>query len=159
VADGTAAAAGRAQGGEAGAARGEDALLGAPSGEERRTLAELRRVLPALPQRVGLTVALAPVFVGHSVALTLRLDQPLAPAELRSLLRAAPGLDVHEGGAPQDVPANVDAAERDEVLVSRVRIDPGDPATVRLFLTFDNLRLAARNVLLVLEALREQELV
>jgi len=50
-------------------------------------------------------------------------------------------------------------AERDEVLVSRVRVDAADPATVRLFLTFDNLRLAARNVLLVLEALREQELV
>lgn len=141
---------------------GADGGVGPPddglSGEERRTLAELRRVVPGLPEATGLTVALAPVFVGHSVALTLRLDAPRSAAEVTALVAGAPGVELHEG-AGAAAPASVDAAERDEVLASRLRVDPLAPDVVRLFLTFDNLRIAARNLLLVLEALREDGMV
>lgn len=130
------------------------------SGEERSTVAELRRLLPGLPDAVGVTAALVPTFVGHSVSLTLRLDQALSAAEARALLAGAGGLDLHgddddEGG----VPSSVDAAERDDVLVSRVRVDAADPAVVRLWLAFDNLRTGARNLLVTMGAILEEGLV
>jgi aspartate-semialdehyde dehydrogenase len=128
--------------------------------EERKVMAETRKIL-GLGEEVGIsaTCARVPVFTGHSESVNVQTREDLSPEDCRELLGEAPGVVVVDDPAAGRYPLAIDAAGRDEVLVGRIRRDPGRDRTLNLWVAGDNLRKgAATNTVQLAEILVEREL-
>ena len=127
--------------------------------EERKVMAETRKILD-FGEEVGIsaTCARVPVMTGHSESINVQTREDLSPEECRALLAAAPGVVVVDEPESGRYPMASDAAGRDEVLVGRIRRDPGHERCLNLWLVGDNLRKgAATNAVQVAELLVERE--
>ena len=128
--------------------------------EERKVMAETRKIL-GLGEEVGIsaTCARVPVVSGHSESVNVQTREDLSPADCRALLGEAEGVIVVDDPAAGRYPMAIDAAGRDEVLVGRIRRDPGQERTLNLWVAGDNLRKgAATNAVQVAELLIERDL-
>jgi aspartate-semialdehyde dehydrogenase len=128
--------------------------------EERKVMAETRKIL-SLGEEVGIsaTCARVPVFTGHSESVNVQTREDLSPGDCRALLAEAPGVTVVDDPAAGRYPLAIDAAGRDDVLVGRIRRDPGQERTLNLWVAGDNLRKgAATNAVQVAELLIERNL-
>ncbi|HVC08168.1 MAG TPA: aspartate-semialdehyde dehydrogenase [Solirubrobacterales bacterium] len=128
--------------------------------EERKVMAETRKIL-GLDEGVGIsaTCARVPVFTGHSESVNVQTREDLSPEACRELLAEAPGIVVVDDPARGRYPTAIDAAGRDEVLVGRIRRDPGQERCLNLWVVGDNLRKgAATNAVEVAELLVERSL-
>jgi aspartate-semialdehyde dehydrogenase len=128
--------------------------------EERKVMAETRKIL-GLGEEVGIsaTCARVPVFTGHSESVNVQTREDLSPEECRELLEEAEGVVVVDDPAAGRYPTAIDAAGRDEVLVGRIRRDPGQERCLNLWIVGDNLRKgAATNAVQVAELLVERKL-
>ena len=92
--------------------------------EEAKLMKESRRILALPALKVSVTCARVPVRRSHAVALHMEFERPVDVARAREALAAMPGVRVIDErvGAPADP---LMAAEGDDVLVSRVRVDHG----------------------------------
>ncbi len=123
--------------------------------EERKVMAETRKIL-GFGEEVGIsaTCARVPVFVGHSESVNVQTREDLSPADCRALLADAVGVRVVDDPASAEYPLAIDAAGEDDVLVGRIRRDPGHERTLNLWVAGDNLRKgAATNAVQVAELL------
>jgi aspartate-semialdehyde dehydrogenase len=128
--------------------------------EERKVMAETRKIL-GLGEEVGIsaTCVRVPVFTGHSESVNAQTREDLSPEDCRALLSEAPGVIVVDDPAGGRYPMAIDAAGRDEVLVGRIRRDPGKERCLNLWVAGDNLRKgAATNAVQVAELLVERGL-
>jgi aspartate-semialdehyde dehydrogenase len=128
--------------------------------EERKMMAETRKIL-GLGEEVGIsaTCARVPVFTGHSESVNVQTREDLSPDDCRALLADASGVKVVDDPAAGRYPLAIDAAGRDDVLVGRIRRDPGQARTLNLWIAGDNLRKgAATNAVQVAELLIERDL-
>ncbi|MEK7224492.1 MAG: Asd/ArgC dimerization domain-containing protein, partial [Bacteroidota bacterium] len=74
--------------------------------------------------------------------------------EVRSILQSAPGIIVVDDIANQQYPMPMDAHEKDEVFVGRLRRDESQPNTLNMWVVSDNLRKgAATNAVQIAEYL------
>ncbi|MDQ3719385.1 MAG: aspartate-semialdehyde dehydrogenase [Actinomycetota bacterium] len=129
------------------------------STEERKMMAETRKILDAPGLGVSATCARVPVYTGHSESLNVQTREPLAPDECRDLLSSAPGVVVVDDPGDGLYPLAVDAAGRDDVLVGRIRRDPSHERCLNLWVVGDNLRKgAATNAVQLAELLVERGL-
>jgi aspartate-semialdehyde dehydrogenase len=128
--------------------------------EERKVMAETRKILGVGEEvAISATCARVPVVSGHSESVNVRTREDLSPDDCRTLLAEAPGVIVVDDPAGGTYPMAIDAAGRDEVLVGRVRRDPGQERTLNLWVAGDNLRKgAATNAVQVAELLIERDL-
>lgn len=110
--------------------------------EEVKIVAETRKML-TVDLRITVTTVRVPVLVGHTLAIHLELERPLDPVAARTLLSAAPGLEVVDDPARGQFPTPLMAAGRDPVYVGRVRPDRADAHGLRLVVCSDNLRKGA----------------
>ncbi len=111
--------------------------------EERKMIAETRKILGLPELRISATCARVPVRIGHSQSVNLETAEDLTPEQARELLRAAPGLSVVDDPAAGVYPMAIDAEGGDDVLVGRIRRDPSNPRTLNLWIVGDNLRKGA----------------
>ena len=128
--------------------------------EERKVMAETRKILD-LDEQVGIsaTCARVPVFTGHSESVNVQTREELSPEECRELLAGAAGVLVVDDPAAGRYPMAIDATGRDQVLVGRIRRDPGRERTLNLWVVGDNLRKgAATNAVQIAELLVERGL-
>jgi len=129
--------------------------------EERKVMAETRKIL-GLGEEVGIsaTCARVPVFTGHSESVNVQTREDLSPEDCRELLGESPGVLVVDDPGAGRYPLAIDAAGRDDVLVGRIRRDPGQERTLNLWVAGDNLRKgAATNAVQVAELLVERGLI
>jgi aspartate-semialdehyde dehydrogenase len=127
--------------------------------EERKLINETRKILADPTIRVSATCVRVPVVNSHSEAVNVQTRDKLAPERARELLEAAPGVTVLDDPAAALYPLAIDAAGRDEVLVGRIRRDPGHERALDLWIVADNLRKgAATNAVQIAELLHEQRL-
>jgi aspartate-semialdehyde dehydrogenase len=122
------------------------------TGEERKMMAETRKILrlPGLP--VAASCVRVPVDVGHAVQVMVETERDLSAEGAREALAAFPGVVAE--AEPGSFPTPLSAAGRDEVFVGRVRADPHLPRTLHLWVVADNLRKgAATNAVQIVEAL------
>ena len=117
--------------------------------EESKIRAETRKILelPELP--ISATTVRVPVPVGHAEAVWIELEDALSPEQAATILAAAPSVQL------VDVPTPRAAAQTDDVLVGRIRLDrAGDGNALALFLACDNLNKgAALNAIQIAELL------
>jgi aspartate-semialdehyde dehydrogenase len=120
--------------------------------EERKMVDETRKIMHAPELAISATCVRVPVPVGHSEAIHVELERPMAAAEARALLAAAPGVVVLDDPSTSRYPMPSIAAGRDEVFVGRVREDRSHPRGLALWVVSDNLRKgAALNAVQVFE--------
>jgi aspartate-semialdehyde dehydrogenase len=120
--------------------------------EEVKLREETRKILelPELP--VSATCVRVPVLVGHAEAVWVETEEPLAAADARAVLEAAPGLRLEEFPTPGA------AVDRDAVLVGRIRPDRTVENGLVLFVVGDNLRKgAALNAIQIAELLLDRK--
>jgi aspartate-semialdehyde dehydrogenase len=113
------------------------------SGEERKIIAELRKILELPELDAAATTVRVPVHTGHSVAIHLRTRRAATVGELEAALRAAPGLEYRPADGSERHPMPLDVVGRDPVIVGRLRAIPGRERGFALFLSSDNLRKGA----------------
>jgi aspartate-semialdehyde dehydrogenase len=124
--------------------------------EERKVMAETRKILGREDIGISATCVRVPVLVGHSESVNIQTRDPLSPEECRELLAAAPGVVVVDDPADGLYPLATDVAGRDDVLVGRIRRDPSHERCLNLWIVGDNLRKgAATNAVQVAELIRE----
>jgi aspartate-semialdehyde dehydrogenase len=127
--------------------------------EERKVMAETRKILGADDIGISATCVRVPVYTGHSESVNVQTREPLAPEDCRELLAAAPGVVVIDDPADGLYPLAIDAAGRDDVLVGRIRRDPSHERCLNLWIVGDNLRKgAATNAVQLAELLHERSL-
>jgi aspartate-semialdehyde dehydrogenase len=130
--------------------------------EERKLMAETRKILGSVASEVGIsaTCVRVPVFGAHSESVNVQTREDLSPEECRELLSEAPGVVVRDDPASGIYPLATEATGRDDVLVGRIRRDPSHERCLNLWIVGDNLRKgAATNAVQVAELLAERELV
>jgi aspartate-semialdehyde dehydrogenase len=123
--------------------------------EERKLMAETRKILGDDAIGISTTCVRIPVYTGHSESVNVQTRDELSPEACRDLLGSAPGLRVLDDPANAIYPLAIDAAGQDEVLVGRIRRDPSHERCLNLWVVGDNLRKgAATNAVQVAELLR-----
>jgi aspartate-semialdehyde dehydrogenase len=127
--------------------------------EERKMMAETRKILGTEDLGVSATCARVPVYTGHSESINIQTREPLSPDECRELLAGSPGVIVLDNPGDGIYPLAIDAAGRDEVFVGRIRRDPSHDRCLNLWVVGDNLRKgAATNAVQVAELLVQRGL-
>ncbi|MDM7984273.1 MAG: aspartate-semialdehyde dehydrogenase [Maricaulis sp.] len=121
--------------------------------EEWKMMVETKKILdPSI--KLFATCARVPVFVGHSIAAHLELEQELSADEARELLRVSPGLMVVDKREDEGYVTPVESVGEFATFVSRVREDPTVENGLALWVVSDNLRKgAALNAVQIAEGL------
>jgi aspartate-semialdehyde dehydrogenase len=123
--------------------------------EERRLLAETRRVL-GLPQlAINATAVRVPVFFGHSFVVHASFARDLTPAAAAGVLSASNGIELVETIPPKLYPTPAtEALQPDRVYVGRLRADPTRDRSLNFWVVADNVRkCAAHNAFSVAQIL------
>ncbi|MGI8660635.1 MAG: aspartate-semialdehyde dehydrogenase [Thermoleophilaceae bacterium] len=122
--------------------------------EERKMMAESRKILGDESIGISATCVRVPVYTSHSESINVQTREPLSPERCRELLAAAAGVRVIDAPASGLYPLAIDAAGQDDVLVGRIRRDPSHERCLNLWVVGDNLRKgAATNAVQVAELL------
>jgi aspartate-semialdehyde dehydrogenase len=122
--------------------------------EEMKMLNETRKIMRDDSIRVTATTVRIPVMGGHSEAVNVEFEKDFDLAEIKELLREAPGVVVVDDPAAQQYPMPRDSHNRDEVFVGRLRRDETQPNTLNMWVVSDNLRKgAATNAVQIAEYL------
>ncbi len=127
--------------------------------EELKMVNETRKIM-ALPElRLSATCVRVPVLRAHSEAVNIEFLEPFPVEEARSLLAAAPGVELIEDFDANRFPMPTDVTGRDPVAVGRIRQDLSEPHALELWLCGDQIRKgAALNAIQIAELLREEEI-
>jgi aspartate-semialdehyde dehydrogenase len=128
--------------------------------EEWKMMAESRKIMhePDLP--LSATCVRVPVFFAHSVAAHIEFERPMKAADVREILKDAPGVVVQDDPSQKLYPTPLDASHRDAVFVGRIREDSSHPTGIALWTTTDNIRKgAALNALQIAEEMVKRTLV
>jgi aspartate-semialdehyde dehydrogenase len=133
------------------------------STEERKMMEETRKILRLTEDELHIvaTCARVPVIAGHSESVRIRTREPLTLERARALLSEAEGLVLVDDPASDRYPTAIEAADRDEVFVGRLRHDPGPGGEryINLWVVGDNLRKgAATNAVQIAQLLHERGL-
>jgi aspartate-semialdehyde dehydrogenase len=128
--------------------------------EERKMMAETRKILGREEIGISATCARVPVLVGHSESVNVQTREPLSPEQCRELLSSSPGVVVVDNPGDGIYPLAIDVEGRDDVLVGRIRRDPSHDHCLNMWIVGDNLRKgAATNAVQLAELLHERGLV
>jgi aspartate-semialdehyde dehydrogenase len=104
--------------------------------------------------RVTATTVRIPVMGGHSESVNVEFNKDYELGEVKQLLQSAPGVVLVDEPATQQYPMPMDAHEKDEVFVGRLRRDETQPNTLNMWIVSDNLRKgAATNAVQIAEYL------
>ncbi|MEY4852725.1 MAG: hypothetical protein RIS99_1120 [Bacteroidota bacterium] len=122
--------------------------------EELKMMRETQKIMGSKQIQVTATTVRIPVMGGHSESVNITLEHPCTVADLRTWMSEMPGIVVMDDPSNQIYPMPLNAHERDEVFVGRVRIDRSFPNSFNLWIVSDNLRKgAATNAIQIAETL------
>ena len=128
--------------------------------EEMKMVNETRKIFGDDSIRVTATAVRVPTVGGHSEAVNVEFAEEFDLDEVRQLLAAAPGVVVQDDVQRNVYPMPINAHNRDEVFVGRLRRDETQPKTLNMWVVSDNLRKgAATNAVQIAEYLVENKLV
>ena len=122
--------------------------------EEHKMVNETRKIMGDDRLQITATCVRVPVFGGHSESVNLAFAKPVTPADIRDTLKDAPGVVIQDQPMNNDYPMPLEAHERDEVFVGRIRQDISIENGINMWIVSDNLRKgAATNSIQIAEAL------
>ncbi|WP_341220354.1 aspartate-semialdehyde dehydrogenase [Polaribacter atrinae] len=128
--------------------------------EEMKLVKEPKKILRDDSFSVTATAVRIPTAGGHSEAVNVQFENEFDLAEVRQILSETPGVIVEDDLANNVYPMAINAHDKDEVFVGRIRRDESQENTLNLWIVADNLRKgAATNTIQIAEYLIENNLV
>jgi aspartate-semialdehyde dehydrogenase len=107
--------------------------------------------------RVSCTAVRIPTMRAHSEAITLELERPAAPDDVRELLRRSPGVKVVDDPEAKAYPMPLTSSGEYDVEVGRIRASLVFDGGIELFVSGDQLlKGAALNAVQIAEYLQEK---
>ena len=127
--------------------------------EEMKMVNETKKIMRDDSIRVTATTVRIPVVGGHSESANVEFENEFDLEEVKKILCNAPGIVLVDDPSKQLYPMPMDAHEKDEVFVGRLRRDETQPKTLNMWIVSDNLRKgAATNAVQIAEYLLKQKL-
>ncbi|MFT5258003.1 MAG: aspartate-semialdehyde dehydrogenase [Arenicella sp.] len=128
--------------------------------EEMKLVKEPKKILNDNSFSVTATAVRIPTAGGHSEAVNVQFENDFDIAEVRQILAETRGIIVQDDLANNIYPMPINAHDKDEVFVGRIRRDESQENTLNLWIVADNLRKgAATNTVQIAEYLVENNLV
>ena len=125
--------------------------------EEMKVVWETRKIIGDPALNISCTAVRVPILRSHSEAISLDLERPATPDEVRELLRRSPGLKVVDDPASNLYPMPLTASGQYDVEVGRVRASLVFDGGIELFVSGDQLlKGAALNAVQIAEYLQEK---
>lgn len=125
--------------------------------EEMKMVNETRKIMRDDSIRVTSTTVRIPVVGGHSESVNVEFENDFDLSEVRQLLSSSAGVVVTDDPGAQQYPMPMNAHEKDEVFVGRIRRDESQPNTLNMWIVSDNLRKgAATNAVQIAEYLLQK---
>tara|TARA_Y100000588_G_scaffold388003_1_gene487184 strand:- start:1736 stop:2362 length:627 start_codon:yes stop_codon:yes gene_type:complete len=121
--------------------------------EEQKTSDEVKKILDN-KIKVSSTCVRIPVLVSHSISANVEFNKKFNLAEIRNVLSTSPGCKVIDEMKDGGYITPVEAENKFETFISRIREDDSQPNTINLWIVSDNLlKGAALNAVEIAEAL------
>tara|TARA_R110002073_G_scaffold103234_2_gene233715 strand:- start:13164 stop:14153 length:990 start_codon:yes stop_codon:yes gene_type:complete len=128
--------------------------------EEMKLVKEPKKILRDESFSVTATAVRIPTAGGHSEAVNIQFENDFDLADVRSLLSETPGVIVQDDIDNNIYPMPINAHNKDEVFVGRIRRDESQENSLNLWIVSDNLRKgAATNTVQIAEYLVENNLI
>ena len=122
--------------------------------EEMKLVHETRKILGDNNISITATAVRVPVVGGHSESVNVEFNNSFTLQQVRELLSNTDGVKVEDDIDNFIYPMPLNAMNKDEVMVGRLRIDESQPNTLNMWIVADNLRKgAATNAVEILERL------
>ena len=127
--------------------------------EEMKVAWETRKIMRAPDIRISCTAVRIPTMRTHSEAISLDLEKPADPADVRALLGRAPGVEVLDDPANKLYPMPLTASGKYDVEVGRIRASEVFDGGIELFVAGDQLlKGAALNAVQIAEYMQAKGL-
>ncbi len=127
--------------------------------EEMKMVKETAKIMRDENIKVTATTVRIPVMGGHSESVNVEFENDFNLKEVVALLAQSPGIVLQDDPSQQLYPMPLNAHERDEVFVGRLRRDETQPNTLNMWIVSDNLRKgAATNAVQIAEYLLQEKL-
>lgn len=126
--------------------------------EEWKMIHESRKILHEPELAITATCVRVPVLRAHSESINIEfVERRPSVEEAREALRAFPGVRVVDDRERNHFPMPIEATDREEVLVGRIREDISNPKALDLFVSGDQLlKGAALNAVQIAEGMIER---
>jgi aspartate-semialdehyde dehydrogenase len=111
--------------------------------EEMKMVWETKKIFGDESIAVTATTVRVPVLRCHSESVNIETEKKITAAEVKELLRKAPGVVVIDDPAKKEYPLAINAAGQDATYVGRIRQDESIPNGINLWVVSDNLRKGA----------------
>jgi aspartate-semialdehyde dehydrogenase len=128
--------------------------------EEMKMVNETKKILRDDSIRITATTVRIPVIGGHSEAVNVEFENDFEINDVRKILENSPGITLMDDPQNQQYPMPLNAHEKDDVFVGRLRRDESQPNTLNMWIVSDNLRKgAATNAVQIAEYCLKQNFV
>jgi len=111
--------------------------------EEMKMVWETKKIFGDESIAVTATTVRVPVLRAHSESVNIETEKKISAAEVKDLLRKAPGVVVVDDPAKREYPLAIHAAGKDATYVGRIREDESIANGINLWVVSDNLRKGA----------------
>ena len=126
--------------------------------EEQKTSDEVKKILDK-KIKITSTCVRIPVLVSHSISANVEFDKKCNLEEIKNVLSTSPGCKVVDERKDGGYITPVEAENKYETFISRIRQDDSQPNTINLWIVSDNLlKGAALNAVEIAENLIEKNL-
>ncbi|MCW3104969.1 MAG: aspartate-semialdehyde dehydrogenase [Bacteroidetes bacterium] len=128
--------------------------------EEMKMVNETKKIMGDDSIRLTATTVRIPVMGGHSESVNVEFENEFEMNDVRHILGNEPGVILVDDVKNLKYPMPMDAHDKDEVFVGRLRRDETQPKTLNMWIVSDNLRKgAATNAIQIAEYLVKKKLV
>lgn len=111
--------------------------------EEMKMILETRKIMHLPNLAITSTTVRIPVIGGHSESINIEFENEFELSELRRILENAAGITVMDNPEKLEYPMPLQAHEKDDVFVGRIRRDESRANSINLWVVSDNLRKGA----------------
>ena len=126
--------------------------------EEQKTADEVKKILDK-KIKITSTCVRIPVLVSHSISANVEFDKKCNLEEIKNVLSTSPGCKVVDEKKDGGYITPVEAENKYETFISRIRQDDSQPNSINLWIVSDNLlKGAALNAVEIAESLIEKNL-
>ena len=127
--------------------------------EEMKLVKEPRKILSAPNINITATAVRVPVVGGHSESVNVEFEKDFDLKSIKQILEATPGITIVDDPLSNQYPMPLDAHDKDDVFVGRLRRDESQKNTLNMWIVSDNLRKgAATNAIQIAEYLLQNNL-
>jgi len=107
--------------------------------EEMKMVNETRKIFGDPTIGVTATTVRVPVFYGHSESVNIETEKKITAAEVKQLMKAAPGVELVDEPSTNTYPLATDCAGKFATFVGRIREDESIANGINLWVVSDNI--------------------